>query len=389
MQQYPDDGLIDGARSQATAWLRIYLGYAPGVGKTYAMLHEGRRRKARGTDVVIGWVETYSRPRTIEALGDLEIVPPRVITHQGVAVAELDVDAVIARRPQVVLVDELAHSNVRGSKHPKRYQDVLDLQASGINVISSVNIQHLASLHETVRLLTGVTVNESLPDWVLDGADELEMVDQTPEALRKRLRHGNVQPKAQVERALDGFFRVETLTALRELALRRMAEHTEHKLSQHAHSSSAHVPRRSTGQADRPAPSRELVLVCVPANDLAQPLVRRGVLLAKRLHARLVVLHVAPPNRNLPTNGSTGYQETVRALQLARALGAEVITEPAGNVAQTVAQYAGELHATQLVMGESTRSWARELLRGSVLRDVLRRIKDVDVYIVRRSGLMA
>jgi two-component system sensor histidine kinase KdpD len=369
----PDDPI----RGQATAWLRIYLGYAPGVGKTYAMLHEGRRRRARGTDVVIGWVETYSRLHTIDAVGDLELVPPRVIVNQGVAVEEMDVDAVIARRPQVVLVDELAHTNVRGSKHPKRYQDVLDLQASGINVISSVNIQHLASLHETVRLLTGVTVNETLPDWVLEAADELEMVDQTPEALRKRLRHGNVQPREQVQRALDGFFRVDTLTALRELALRRMAEHTEQKLLEHRH----------RNEADGPAPSGETVLVCVPANDLAQPLVRRGVLLAKRLRARLVVLHVAPSSRTLPAD-ATGYQETVRALQLARALGAEVITQPAGNVAQTLAQYASELGATQIVMGESARSWPRELLQGSVLRDVLRRIKDVDVYIVRRGGLV-
>jgi two-component system sensor histidine kinase KdpD len=367
----------DGVRSQAAmAWRRIFLGYAPGVGKTYAMLREGRRRKDRGTDVVIGWVETYNRPHTIEAVGDLEIVPRRVILHQGVAVEEMDVDAVIARRPQVVLVDELAHTNVRGSKHPNRYQDVLDLQASGINVISSVNVQHLASLHETIRLLAGVTVNETLPDWVLDAADELEMVDQTPEALRKRLRHGNVQPKEQVQRALDGFFRVETLTALRELALRRMAQHTELKLVEHSHGSGARGPQ----------PSTDTVLVCVTANGLAQPLVRRGVLLAQRLHARLVVLHVAPSNRTLPADGSTGYQETVRALQLARALGAEVITEPAGNVAETLARFATQLKATQIVLGESTRSWPRELFQGSVLREVLRRIKDVDVYIVRRAG---
>ena len=246
----------------------------------------------------------------------------------------------------------------------------------GINVISSVNIQHLASLHDTVRLLTGVTVNETLPDWVLDAADELEMVDQTPEALRKRLRHGNVQPSEQVQRALEGFFRVDTLTALRELALRRMAEHTEHKLSQHRHRSGA----------DGPEPSGETVLVCVPANDLAQPLVRRGVLLAKRLRARLVVLHVAQSSRTLPSDGSRGHQESVKALQLARALGAEVITESAGDIPQTLARYASELGATQIVMGESSRSWPRELLQGSVLRDVLGRIKDVDVYIVRRVG---
>jgi two-component system sensor histidine kinase KdpD len=372
------------------AWLRIYLGYAPGVGKTYALLHEGRRRKARGSDVVIGWVETYARPRTIEAVGDLEVVPPRVIVHRGVRLAEMDVDAIVARRPQVVLVDELAHTNVPGSKHPKRYQDILDLQACGINVISSLNIQHLASLHDTVGLLTGVTVSETLPDWVLDGADELEMVDQSPEALRKRLRHGNVQPSDQVQRALEGFFRVDTLTALRELALRRMAEHTERQLLEYRHTrgaagpdpSGTRKPVRNTGSAGGQHSSdarRQAVLVCVPASDLAQPLVRRGVHLAKRLRARLVALHVAQPSR-------TGYQEAVRALQLARALGAEVMTEPAGDIAQTLARFASEVGATQLVIGETSRSWPRELLQGSILRDVLARIKNVDVYIVRRVG---
>ena len=194
------------------------------------MLNEGRRRSERGTDVVVGWVETYDRPHTVAAVGDLEIVPARAVHYRGQLLHEMDVDAVIARQPQVALVDELAHTNVPGSKHLKRYQDVLELREHGINVISTVNIQHLASLHDTVQLLAGVTVTETLPDWVLDAADELEMVDQSPEALRKRVRRGNMQPSGQVERALDGFFRIDTLTALRELTLRQKALHTQHKL---------------------------------------------------------------------------------------------------------------------------------------------------------------
>src|ERR1700674_4407889 len=217
-------------RNRQAAWLRVYLGYAPGVGKTYAMLNEGRRRRERGTDVVVGWVQTYDRPHTVAAVGDLEVVRSRALEYRGQLLHEMDVDAVIARQPQVALVDELAHSNVPGSKHLKRYQDVLDLGEHGINVVTTVNVQHLASLHETVQLLVGVTVSEALPEWVLEAADELEMVDYQPEALRKRLRRGHVQPKAQVERALDGFFQLGNLTALRELTLRRKALHAQHKV---------------------------------------------------------------------------------------------------------------------------------------------------------------
>jgi len=211
-------------------------------------------------------------------------------------------NAVIARQPQVALVDELAHSNVPGSKHLKRYQDVLDLREHGINVISTVNIQHLASLHETVQVLAGVTVTETLPDWVLEAADELELVDYQPEALRKRLRRGHVQPKAQVERALDGFFRIDNLTALRELTLRRKALHTQHRL----------VERADVDGLSVPALSAEAVLVCVLRGDEAQALVRRGVHLADRLRARLIVVHISEPSGGLPADASRGHAQGSR-----------------------------------------------------------------------------
>src|SRR6185437_3096160 len=179
-------------RSEAKAWLRIYLGYAPGVGKTYAMLHEGQRRKQRGTDVVVGWVETYGRPHTMDAIGDLEVIPRRQINYQGVVVEEMDVDAIFARRPQVVLIDELAHTNAPGSPRQKRYQDVLFIRDAGINVITTVNVQHLESLKDTIERITGVRIRETLPDWVIDDADELELADISPEALQKRMLHGNI-----------------------------------------------------------------------------------------------------------------------------------------------------------------------------------------------------
>jgi two-component system sensor histidine kinase KdpD len=358
------------------AWLRVYLGYAPGVGKTYAMLHEGRRRRDRGTDVVVGWVHTYDRPHTVAAVGDLEVVPSRPVEYRGQLVHEMDIEAVIARRPQLALVDELAHTNVPGSKHLKRYQDVLDLREYGINVISTVNIQHLASLQDTVRLLAGVTVTETLPDWVLEASDDLEMVDQTPEALRKRLQRGHVQPKEQVERALDGFFRVGNLTALRELTLRRMAVHAQRKLQE----------SRDLDGYSVPSPSVETVLVCVLRGDEAQVLVRRGVQLADRLRARLIVLHISEPGGGLQPDASRGHQETVKALQLARALGAEVHTLVAeANLSDTLVRFAGDVGASQIVLGESTQSWLRELIGGSIVRDVLRKTRDVDVHIVRRA----
>jgi two-component system sensor histidine kinase KdpD len=358
------------------SWLRVYLGYAPGVGKTFAMLNEGRRRRDRGTDVVIGWVQTYDRPHTQAAVGDLEIVPSRAVAYRGQLLHDMDVDAVIARQPQVALVDELAHTNVPGSKHLKRYQDVLDLREHGINVISTVNIQHLASLHETVQVLTGVTVSETLPDWVLEAADELEMIDYEPEALRKRLRRGNVQPRSQVERALNGFFRTDNLTALRELTLRRKALHTERKLQK----------RTDDDRLSVPDPSRETVLVCVLHGDEAQALVRRGVHLAERLRARLIVLHISEPGRGLQADMSHRHHEIVKALQLARALGAEVDTLIAyASVADTLVGFATDVAASQLVLGERTQSWLRELFGGSTLRRVLQRTRDVDVHIVRRA----
>jgi two-component system sensor histidine kinase KdpD len=265
---------------------------------------------------------------------------------------------------------------VPGSKHLKRYQDVLDLREYGINVISTVNIQHLASLQDTVRLLAGVTVTETLPDWVLEASDDLEMVDQTPVALRKRLQRGHVQPKEQVERALDGFFRVENLTALRELTLRRMALHAERKLQE----------SRDLDGFSVPSPSTETVLVCVLRGDEAQVLVRRGVHLADRLRARLIVLHISEPGGGLQPDASRGHQETVKALQLARALGAEVHTLVAeSNLSDTLVRFASDIGASQLVLGESTQSWLRELLSGSIVRDVLRKTRDVDVHIVRRA----
>jgi two-component system sensor histidine kinase KdpD len=362
-------------RAQSKAWLRVYLGYAPGVGKTYAMLHEGRRRKERGTDVVVGYVETYNRPHTVEAIGDLEVIPRRQIEYHGVTVEEMDVDAIVARRPQVVLVDELAHTNVPGLAHEKRYQDIIQIRDAGINVITTVNVQHIESLKDTIEQITGVRVRETVPDWVIDQADELELVDVSPEALQKRMTHGNIYPIAQVDSALQHFFRKGNLAGLRELALRRVLEHTDTQL---------HEYMQRQGIAG-PWHCNETVLACAPPNGQAQQLVRRGVHLAGRLQARFVVLYVARPGLELDAKRSRAYQEVQKALALARELGAEVVVRESNDVADAIVKAATEVNATQIVLGESTRSWIRELLRGSITREVLRRTKDVDVHLVQRA----
>jgi two-component system, OmpR family, sensor histidine kinase KdpD len=266
--------------------LRIYLGAAPGVGKTYAMLHEGKRRAQRGTDVVVGFAETYGRPLTIEALAGLELIPRRAIEYRGVTLEELDTDAVIARRPQVALVDELAHTNAPGSKHEKRWQDVQDILAAGITVISTLNIQHLESLNDVVAGITGIHVRETVPDFVVDEADEIEVVDISAQALRSRMRHGNIYPREQASRALEGFFREGNLTALRELVLRRVAEQVEHQLDEYMYE------HRLEGWETN---ERTVVLLDhTPASEVA---VRRAWRLASAFDGELFAAYPAPMTR--------------------------------------------------------------------------------------------
>src|SRR5690242_18133569 len=255
--------------------LRIYVGMAAGVGKTFAMLNEGRRRASRGTDVVVGYVETHKRPLTEEQIGDLEVIPRKTITYRGISLEEMDVDAILARHPQVALVDELAHTNVPGSRNEKRYQDVEELLDAGINVISTLNIQHLEGLNDLVEAITGVRQRETLPDRVLDEADEVELVDISPEALRSRLRHGNVYPPERARRALDNYFSPSNLTALRELALRRIAEKTSEQLEALMGESeeAENTPWKAT--------ATERVMVAFDERPHAKQLIRDGWRLAR------------------------------------------------------------------------------------------------------------
>ena len=372
--------MLERLRCQAGAGargrLRIYLGMAPGVGKTYAMLMEGHRRKERGTDVVIGFVETYGRPKTIEAVGDLEAIPRRKIPYKGVALEEMDTEAVILRKPAVALVDELAHTNAPGSKHEKRWQDVEELMDHGITILSTVNIQHLESLADIVETITGVPVRERIPDWVVDQADEVELVDMSPHALRQRISHGNVYPKERADQALHSFFREGNLNALRELALRRVATTVEEDLEEYMREH--HI--------DAAWPAGERVMACADARPDAQRVLRRAWRMANRLQADLLAVFVETPR------WASASPEERRALEenlrFAEDLGAEIIRITGSDIASELVRIAREKNAGRIVIGRPTRRGLSLLLRGSTINKLLRLATDIDVQVVAaRKGL--
>src|SRR5580700_9072207 len=305
--------------------LKLFLGYAPGVGKTFSMLSEAIRRKSRGEDVVIGVVETHGRKGIAELACQLEAVPRRKLEYKGTTFEEMDVDAIIARHPQVVLLDELAHTNVPGSKHRKRYEDVQEILAAKIDVISTLNIQHMESIAPTVHSITGITVRETVPDWVPLMANETVMVDLTPEALQNRLRRGDVYSPEKVEQALHNFFRSGNLNALRELALRQVAEHVDRSLESYMEAK----------DIEETWAVRERLAVCISSNPAAQYLVARGARMARRLDAQFYVLYV-----DAGADDSSERQKSLAAnLQFAQDLGANVIRVPAQgrSVAESVA----------------------------------------------------
>ncbi|MGH9144305.1 MAG: histidine kinase, partial [Vicinamibacterales bacterium] len=292
------------AGSGARGRLRVYLGMAPGVGKTFAMLNEGRRRKERGTDVVAGFVETYSRPMTIEAVGNLEIVPRKKIEYKGVELEELDVPAVIARHPQVALVDELAHTNAPGSKHEKRWQDVEELLEAGIEVISTVNVQHLESMNDVIEQITGTHQQETIPDAVVRAADQIELVDMSPEALRRRMAHGSIYLPDKVDAALGNYFRIGNLAALRELALLWVADRVDEGL---------HDYRERHGIA-QPWETKERVVVALTGVPGGDDLIRRAARIAMRTRAELIGVHV-PVGEGLATPPGTALDLHRRLLE--------------------------------------------------------------------------
>jgi two-component system, OmpR family, sensor histidine kinase KdpD len=350
---------------------KLFLGYAPGVGKTFNMLSEALRRRSRGEDVVVGVVESHGRKGVEELLTTLEFVPKKKLEYKGTIFEEMDVDAILARHPQVVLVDELAHTNIPGSKHRKRYEDVQELLAAKINVIATLNIQHIESLAPVVRSITGIIVRETVPDWVPLTASETVMVDLTPEALHNRMKRGDVYSTEKVERSLKNFFRRGNLIALRELALRQVAEQVDRSLESYME---AQDIRKNWGV-------RERMAVCISNNPAGQYLIARGARMARRMDAELYVVHVdreygpKEPNQNALTAN----------LRFAENLGAKVVRLKGRSVADSVAEFVRQKHITQVIFGRApVHDWRKYLYLSAVHR-FLRESPPVDVHIVTQE----
>ena len=380
-QRPSPEALLEAARREESraGKLRIFVGAAPGVGKTYSMLETARARRKDGYDVVVGVVETHGRKETEALLDGLEIVPRRRIEYRGQWLEEMDIDAIIARKPQIVLVDELAHTNAPGSRHPKRCMDVEELLNRGINVYSTVNIQHIESLNDVVAQITGVRVRETVPDRVFDRADSVELVDLTPDDLIQRLKEGKVYVPKQAERALEHFFSPANLTALRELALRRTADRVDEQLLTHMQEHAIQGPWAAG----------ERILVCVSEDVRAAGLVRYAKRLADRLHAPWTALSVE-------TQRSLQFTEEERdrladTLRLAEALGGEAITIPSGarSIADDVINFAHANNVTQIIIGKSTRSRWFEILHGSVVHELVRSSGNISVHVIAGEHLAA
>ena len=357
--------------------LRVYLGMAPGAGKTYSMLGEGQRRRARGADVVVAYVETYGRKKTEEMLRGLEVVPRRTITYRGATFTEMDIDAVLARRPQLALVDELAHTNVPGSRHDKRWQDVEELLDAGITVIGTVNVQHLESLNDVVERITGVKQRETIPDEVVRRADQIELVDITPEALRRRMAHGNIYPAEKIDAALTNYFRTGNLTALRELALLWVVEQVDEGLQRY----------RNEHGITQPWEARERIVVALTGGPEGDTLIRRAARVAARAAgAQLLAVHVV---RSDELTGADPA-ELARQRTLIEALGGSYHQVVGDDVARTVLEFARARNATQIILGASRRGRLETFLAGEGIGATITRLSGpIDVHMVTHAEASA
>jgi two-component system, OmpR family, sensor histidine kinase KdpD len=371
------DEMPAGVRSDvanARGRLRVYLGMAPGVGKTYKMLDEGHRRLARGTDLVVGFVEPHGRPRTIELLEGLEIIPRRRIQYRGVVVEEMDTEAVLERAPTVALVDELAHTNVPGSTYEQRWEDVERIRDAGIHVVSTLNVQHLASIADAAVTITGAPVNGRLPDDVLLGADEIEIVDMSPHALRQRMKHGGVYPPERTRIALDKYFTEPNLTALRELALRFVAQRVEGQLEGGA--SGEGLPLIT-----------ERVMVLVDGSQASQRAVRRAASLAAALHAGFVAVVVeTPESERQPSDQTRDTQETIDD---AIDLGADLVRVEADDLVTGLARIARDRRVTHLVIPFRATSGFKRILKQPLADQLIERVPELEIHVVGAKRVTA
>ena len=353
--------------------LKIYIGSFAGVGKTYRILNEGNALLARGVDVVVGFIETHGRPETDAQVGALEIVPRRVVRYLTVMLEEMDVDAIISRAPAVALVDELAHSNVPGSKHAKRWEDVLDLLVAGVSVITAVNVQHVESLNDIVQQALGVTVRETVPDWVLREADEVVNLDLSSEDLRQRLLDGKIYAREKIASALENFFTEDNLASLRELALREVASGVDRRREEKAH-------RSANGARSARNPHR--VAVALSSDPpYTQLLLRKASQIAGRLNTDWYCVYVQTSRERSDRIDSAIQRRLVENIQAAQAMGAEVVKLEGEDVAVAVCEFAAKHDVSLVIVGKSSHGWLARLLRGSVVDKLMRNTQNLDVLV--------
>ncbi|HHT7142167.1 TPA: KdpD-like non-kinase potassium sensor [Bacillus cereus] len=366
-QRRTPEEYLEYIRQQNRGKLKLYVGAAPGVGKSYKMLYDAREMKKDGIDIVIGLIETHGRKETEEAIADLEKVPLKEIQYKGKVFYELDVEGIIKRAPQVVVVDELAHSNVPGSKNKKRYMDVQELIDAGISVLSAFNIQHLESVHDIVAQITNVKVRERIPDFILQKANEIQLVDATPEVLRKRLIDGKIYKEEKIQQSLKNFFTLNNLGALRELSLREVADDMDEKISQ---------------TVIEPIGVKEKILVCVQYSSTAGKLIRRGWRMADRLNAELYVLNVE--RENIDSLSASKKQTIEDWKALTNQFDARFVLEEAKGrkPADVIIEVAKRLQVTQILLGQSARTRWEEIRKGSIVNEIMRQTKHIDIHIV-------
>ena len=371
----PESFLRLANRDPKRGHLKVYIGQAAGVGKTYKMLDDAHTMRRRGIDVVVALVETHGRAETAARIGDLEVVPRRSVSYKGAALEEMDLDAVLARKPEVAVVDELAHTNAPGSKNEKRWQDVLDLLAAGISVTTAVNVQHLEGVQDVVKSATGLEVKERVPDRFIREADAVVNVDLPGPELRDRLKQGKIYPPAQAAQALENFFREENLRALRELALRETAENVDHGSTEDAASAV------TSGTFAAVSPAR--VVVALPLDPLAaRALIRRGSRMAGRMNTRWYAFYVRR-KRDRPENLSAKeHRELTENIQLAISLGATIVYRESEDVAGALLDFAHEEKVGVIILGRPTRTGLRGRLSPGIVSHVLEGARGIDVFVV-------
>lgn len=366
----PDEAL-EKANSGKRGSLKIFLGYAPGVGKTYSMLNEANRRLFRQEDVVAGCIETHGRIDTKEQIGGLKIIAKKKIEYNGRILEEMDTETIIKLKPDAVLVDELAHTNVPGSKNKKRFEDVEEMLSEGIDVVTTVNIQHLESLNDVIRQITGIKVRETIPDSVVEHADEVVVIDVTPDALQNRLKRGDIY-KTEIDRALKNFFRKGNLNALREIALRQVAEEVDEDLAEYM---KEHEIRENWHTAER-------VMICISSSDSSKKLIRRGARIAKRYKCEWLVVDVICTSIFYAKSNAKDEENLNNNRALARQLGAEVFTLKGKSISRELINFAFEMHITQIIIGNSNRSTLQTMLRGSTVYKILKYTNDIEVHVI-------